>query len=53
MDKMYKVKSGANMKVIPEGSLEWYKKARYKIFGRLRKMIKPIPKRMLVNSATI
>ncbi len=37
MDKMYKVKSGAIMKVIPEGSLEWYKKARYKIFGEVKK----------------
>lgn len=37
MDKMYKVKIGAIIKKVPEGSLKWYLAARYKNLGEVKK----------------
>lgn len=36
MDKMYKVKIGAVIKIVPEGALEWYLKANYKNLGEVK-----------------
>lgn len=35
MGKFYKVKSGAIIKVVPEGSLKWYLAARYTNLGEV------------------
>lgn len=35
MDKMYRIKHGAIIKVVPEGSLKWYKLAGLKVLGEV------------------
>ena len=35
MDKMYKVKCGAIVKIVPEGSLKWYIQANWKVLGEV------------------
>ena len=37
MDKLYKVKSGAIIKVVPEGSLKWYIMAGWKVLKEKKK----------------
>lgn len=37
MEKMFKVKSGAIIKIVPENTLQWYILARYKILGEVTK----------------
>lgn len=35
MEKMYKIKSGAIIKKVPEGSLQWYVMANWKVLGEI------------------
>lgn len=35
MDKMYKVKMGAIVKIVPEGALKWYIQANWKVLGEV------------------
>ena len=35
MGKMYKVKIGAVVKTVPEGSLKWYIRANWKVLGEV------------------
>lgn len=36
MEKMYKIKSGAVIKIVPEGSLQWYLMANWKVLGEIK-----------------
>ena len=36
MEKMYKIKSGAVIKIVPEGSLQWYLMANWKVLGEVK-----------------
>ena len=36
MEKMYKIKSGAVIKIVPEGSLQWYVMANWKVLGEVK-----------------
>ena len=36
MDKMYKVKMGAIIKIVPEGALKWYIQANWKVLGEIK-----------------
>ena len=35
MDKMYKVKMGAIVKIVPRGALKWYIQASWKVLGEV------------------
>lgn len=35
MDKMYKVKMGAIVKIVPAGALNWYIQANWKVLGEV------------------
>jgi hypothetical protein len=35
MDKMYKVKMGAIVKIVPSGALKWYIQANWKVLGEV------------------
>ena len=36
MDKMYKVKMGAIVKIVPSGALKWYIQASWKVLGEIK-----------------
>ena len=36
MDKMYKVKCGAIVKIVPSGALKWYIQANWKVLGEVK-----------------
>lgn len=45
MDKLFKIKSGAIIKIVPQGSLEWYLMANWKLLGEVKNENKTNTKR--------
>lgn len=45
MDKMFKIKSGAIVKIVPEGSLKWYLSSNWKLLGEVKNENKTNTKR--------